>query len=150
MEKGHYPNAYLYRRVVQAKLFIDENFADNLDLENIADEAFFSKYHFLRLFKRIYGKTPYQYLTSVRIKKSMELLQHNKPVSEVCYLVGFESISSFSGLFKRFVGISPSAYLLQKQKIKSLTLKSPLRFVPNCFAENNGWKKKSNFEEVEK
>ncbi|MDN5214577.1 AraC family transcriptional regulator [Fulvivirgaceae bacterium BMA12] len=148
MDKEPYSNVYLYRRIVQAKLFIDKNFADHLDLDNIAGEAFFSKYHFLRLFKKIYHKTPYQYLTAVRIEKAMELLGNNKSVTEVCFLVGFESISSFSGLFKRLVGTSPSAYLLQQQQIKAQVLKTPLRFVPNCFAENYGWKQKSNFEEV--
>lgn len=148
MDQVTYPNAYLYRRIVRAKLFIDDNFADNLDLDNIADEAFFSKYHFLRLFKKIYGKTPHQYLTVVRVKKAMELLRQDKPVSEVCALVGFESISSFSGLFKRCVGISPSTYLLQQQRTKAHILRSPLHFVPSCFAEHNGWKEKSNFEEA--
>ena len=65
----HYPKIYLVRRVVQAKLFIDEHYAERLDLDNISDEACFSKFHFIRLFRNIYGKTPHQYLTTVRIEK---------------------------------------------------------------------------------
>jgi AraC-like DNA-binding protein len=72
----------------------------------------------------------------------MELLRTGRPVSEVCYSVGFESLSSFSGLFKRMVGISPSQYLSQQQKIKAQILKAPLNFIPGCFAEKNGWAKK--------
>ena len=70
-----YPKVYLYRRIVQAKLFIDSHYQESLDLEAIADEAFFSKFHFIRLFKDSYGKTPYQYLTYVRIEKAKGLLK---------------------------------------------------------------------------
>ena len=138
-----YPKVYLYRRIVQAKLFIDSNYADNIDLDNIADEAYFSKFHFIRLFKKIYGKTPHQYLTVVRIEKSMQLLRTDIPVSEVCYSVGFQSLSSFSGLFKRIVGLTPSSYLEQQQQIKAQILKAPLKFVPGCFADKNGWTKRA-------
>ena len=75
-----YPKIYLYRRIVQAKLFIDEHFGNNIDLDNIADEAYFSKFHFIRLFKTIYNKTPHQYLTIVRIEKAKMLLKTAVPV----------------------------------------------------------------------
>jgi AraC-like DNA-binding protein len=143
-----YPKVYLYRRIVKAKLFIDSNYADAIDLDHIADEAFFSKFHFIRLFKKTYGKTPHQYLTWVRIEKSKLLLQNEMTVSEVCYSVGFDSISSFTGLFKRVVGQTPSSYQ-QDCICKQLEIKTdPLKYIPNCFAEMNGWTKKSNFQEV--
>lgn len=143
-----YPKIYFYRRLVQAKLFIDTHYADNIDLNNIADEACFSKFHFIREFKSIYLKTPHQYLIFVRIEKAMELLRAGVPVSEVCYAVGFESLSSFSGLFKRIAGITPSSYTIQQQTKKEQVAKVPLAFVPGCFAEKNGWLKNSNFEEI--
>ena len=105
-----YPKVYLYKRIVQAKLFIDSNYTGNIDLDNIADEAYFSKFHFIRLFKNIYGKTPHQYLTAVRIEKAMLLLRNNKAVSEVCYAVGFISASSFTAFFKQITGLTPSAF----------------------------------------
>jgi len=143
-----YPKVYLYRRIVKAKLFIDSNYADAIDLNHIADEAFFSKFHFIRLFKKTYGKTPHQYLTWVRIEKSKLLLKDEITVSEVCYSVGFDSISSFTGLFKRVVGQTPSAYQ-QSCIIKQLEIKNePLKHIPNCFAEMHGWTKKSNFQEA--
>jgi len=138
-----YPKIYLFRRLVQAKLFIDENYADQLDLDNISDEACFSKFHFIRLFKNAYGKTPYQYLTSVRIDNAKILLKNSIPVSETCYAVGFESLSSFSGLFKKLTGLSPSEYKQQQRKIKTQLLASPLSFIPGCFADRNGWTKKA-------
>ena len=143
-----YPKIYLYRRIVHAKLFIDEHYGDSIDLDNIADEAFFSKFHFIRLFKKIYNKTPHQYLTVVRIEKAKLLLKEDNSVTQVCYAVGFDSVSSFTGLFKRIVGLTPSAWQLQQAKLKAEIAKAPLKFIPNCFAENNGWTTNSNFQEV--
>ena len=139
MADHQYPKLYFYRRIVQAKLYIDDHYGDNIDLNNIADEAWFSKFHFIRAFKNTYGKTPHQYLIYVRIEKARELLKTGTPVSEVCYTVGFESLSSFSGLFKRMTGLSPSAYVAQQQNLQQQIKKSPLSFVPACFAEKSGW-----------
>src|SRR6187431_2032566 len=135
-----YPKVYLYRRVVQAKLFIDNNYAEKIDLNNIADEAYFSKFHFIRLFKSIYGKTPHQYLRTVRIEKAQQLFQQNKSVTEVCFLVGFDSVTTFSGLFTRLVKRTPSQYINYYQERKSQIQTTPLAFVPGCFAYMHGWK----------
>ena len=145
MTKELYPRIYLYRRMVQAKLFIDSHYAEDIDLDNIAEEAYFSKFHFIRLFKKIYSKTPHQYLTGVRIEKAMQLLRTGQSVSQTCYAVGFESLGSFSGLFKRIAGITPSDYLIWQQKLKEQMISSPLNFIPGCFAERNGWIEKQQF-----
>ena len=147
-ETVHYPKIYLYRRIVQAKIFIDANYANKIDLENIANEAYFSKFHFIRLFKSIYDKTPHQYLTSVRIEKAIQLLRSGNAVTEVCTSVGFDSLTSFSGLFKRIVGIAPSSYLLQQKQLKTQITQKPFAFIPGCYAHQNGWIENSNFEEV--
>ena len=81
MSKEKYPKIYLYRRIVQAKLFIDKFHSEKIDLNNIADEACFSKYHFIRLFKSIYGKTPNQYLKEARIENAKELIKNGKSVT---------------------------------------------------------------------
>ena len=146
--KEKFPKIYLYKRIVQAKLFIDGHFCDNIDLDNISDEAYFSKFHFIRLFKTIYGSTPHQYLTRVRIENAKELLQKGASVTETCVHVGFDSIGSFTSLFKRFTCQSPADYRQQFQKRKEEIIKYPLRFIPNCFAEQRGWTKKSNFQEA--
>ncbi|WP_462245069.1 helix-turn-helix transcriptional regulator [Ferruginibacter sp.] len=119
-----------------------------MDLDNISDEAYFSKFHFIRLFKSIYGKTPLQYLTTVRINKAQQLLQMNKSVSDVCFLVGYESVSTFSGLFTKLIGTSPSQYLNYQNQRKTQIRTKPLTFVPSCYAFMHGWTENSNFEEV--
>lgn len=128
-----YPKMYLYKRIVQAKLFIDQNFREPIELSNIADEAYFSKFHFIRLFKAIYGKSPNQYLQFVRIENAIKLLQHNVTVVEACHRVGFESLSTFSGLFKRVTGMSPSVYQNEQLRLRSQIKAAPLQFVPGCF-----------------
>ena len=145
MSIATYPKVYLYRRIVQAKLFIDSNYSDHIDLNNTADEAYFSKFHFIRFFKKVYNKTPYQYLIKVRIEKAMQLLRTDKPVTETCYVVGFESLSSFSGLFKHLVGITPSSYLQQQKELKALMLHAPLKFVPGCHAQKKRLDEKKQF-----
>jgi AraC-like DNA-binding protein len=124
------PKIYLYKRIVQAKLFIGAHYKENIDLNNIADEAYFSKYHFIRLFKNIYGYTPYQYLTRVRIENAQELLRTGKNVTEVCFEVGFDSPSSFTGLFKRIVKQTPSAFQKAHFKRQEQIQAQPLQFIP--------------------
>jgi len=148
MEASEYPKVYLYRRIVEAKLFIDKNFSEKIDLDNIAEESCFSKFHFIRLFKKAYGKTPHKYLTDVRIEQARKLLSENISVSDVCFSVGFDSITSFTGLFKKVNGISPSSFQKRQEEIQAEIQNAPLKFVPHCFAEAKGWIEKSNFEEV--
>jgi AraC-like DNA-binding protein len=133
------PKIYLYRRIVLAKLFIDGHFADNIDLDAIAGEASFSKFHFIRLFKMAYGKTPHQYLTQVRIENAKLLLQNGQSVTDVCFGVGFDGISSFTHLFKRFTRLTPSAYQQQQRRRREEIASAPLKFIPGCFAEQKGW-----------
>ena len=132
---------YLYRRVVQAKLFIDANYHNPIDLDAISGQAAFSPYHFIRLFSKIYGKTPHRYLTTVRIDQAKLLLKTDTPVQQVCFAVGFDSIGSFTGLFKRHTGFTPAIYRQQQLQRAGEIAAAPLQFIPNCFAQHNGWLK---------
>lgn len=109
-----YPNEALCQQVVQAKRLMDSEVDGNLTLDAIAQEASFSKFHFIRLFKKLYGQTPHQYLTLVRIEKAKRLLQTNDCIKDVCFAVGFDSASSFTGLFKKITGSTPKAYKNQQ------------------------------------
>jgi AraC-like DNA-binding protein len=126
----------LYERIVAAKLFIDENYQEPINLDEISRQAFLSRFHFHRLFSRIYKKTPHQYLTLKRIDRAKQLLTEEKTVSEVCSEVGFESLGSFSVLFKKEIGFAPTYYRnmawLKKQKEKE----QPKAFIPHCFIES--------------
>jgi AraC-like DNA-binding protein len=126
----------LYERIVAAKVFIDENYHEAIDLKEISQKAFLSRYHFHRLFSQVYKRTPHQYLTLKRIEKAKDLLEENKQVVDVCNEVGFESLGSFSALFKKEIGFAPTYYRnmawLKKQQAKE----QPKRFIPHCFIES--------------
>ena len=115
LNKEVYSKDYLCKQIIQAKKFIDEHFYHNINLSGIAQKAHVSRFHFIRLFKKNYGRTPYQYLTEIRIKKAKELLRSGKTISDVCASVGFESITSFTGLFKKITGSTPSAFQNKKK-----------------------------------
>jgi AraC-like DNA-binding protein len=143
-----YPKFYLYNRLVKAKLFIDRNYHTDINLHNIAREGYFSKFHFIRLFKSIYGDTPHQYMIRVRIENAKELLRKGFNISDTCLSVGFESVPSFSGLFRKIEKITPSEFQRVYQARQENIKKNPGYFIPHCFAEQNGWLKNSNFREV--
>ena len=128
------PKLDLYRRIVQAKLFIDSNFAEAIDAGEIADEACYSKFHFIRTFKSIYGRTPHQYLTHVRVERAKEMLEQGVSVTEACFAVGFDSLGSFTGLFKRRAGLTPSEYQRRQLERCAQMKQEPLRFIPGCVA----------------
>jgi len=95
----------------RARDVADRNYAEPLDLAALASAAGVSKYHFLRCFAAEYGETPMQYLSRRRIERATDLLRAtNLTVTEVCNLVGFSSLGSFSTRFRELVGMSPSEY----------------------------------------
>jgi AraC-like DNA-binding protein len=125
----------LYERIIAAKIFIDQNYQDPLNLEDISRVAFLSPFHFHRLFSKVYRKTPHRYLTMKRIEKAKDLLAENKPVNEVCSEVGFESLGSFSVLFKKEIGFAPQYYRNMAWLKKQQAREQPKKVIPYCFIE---------------
>jgi len=123
----------IYQRIVSAKVFIDENYQESINLEDVSEKAFFSRFHFHRLFTRIYRRTPLQYITQKRLDKAKDLLKENKSVTEVCNEVGFESIGSFSVLFKKEIGFAPQYYRNMAYKKKMEQQIQPKKGIPHCF-----------------
>lgn len=134
-----YPKIYLYKQIVSAKLYIDNNFKDKIDLENIANQAYYSKFHFHRIFKQCYGKTPHQYLIYLRLKEAKALLSKNYSVKAVCYEVGFDSLSSFIKLFNKHTAQTPAEYAKEVIKKNRELNQHPLRAIPSDFIEYLGW-----------
>jgi len=136
-----YEKIYLYQRIVRAKLFIDNYYADKIDLNNISNQAYFSKFHFIRLFKSIYEKTPNHYLIKIRMDNAKILLAKGYSVLETSIMVGFDSPTSFAAMFKKIAGQTPSAFQKEQEIKRNAIQTNPLLFVPNCFAETQGWVK---------
>ena len=127
----------VYKKIVTAKVYIDDNFRESLDLDKLSREACLSRYHFHRLFTRIYKVTPHQYLTRQRIKEARQFLAASDlTVTEICNHVGFESIGSFSLLFKKEIGAAPTSYRDEAWRKEQQSIRQPRSFIPNCFFEN--------------
>ena len=102
---------FLLPALRRARDLIDRDFAEPLDLDAMAREAGYSRFHFVRAFTAAYGETPRTYLTRRRIERAKTYLRSaNLSVTEVCLLVGFTSLGSFSARFRELVGRSPSEY----------------------------------------
>ena len=121
----------IHERLCRARRFIDDYYDLPLNLSEISRQACLSRYHFLRLFRDTFQTTPHQYLIQRRIEKAKELLR-SQPVSvtDVCFEVGFQSLGSFSSLFRKCVGDAPAKY--RKREMDSL------RKVPGCFIQMYG------------
>ncbi|MEU6139872.1 helix-turn-helix transcriptional regulator [Streptomyces sp. NPDC047081] len=117
------------RQLRLAKDAMDRDWADpELDLDVVAAHAGYSRYHFLRAFKEAYGETPGQYLTHRRIERAEEMLRSaDLSVTEICNLVGFSSLGTFSSRFKARTGLTPSEY-----RTKHVGRGAAL--IPGCYA----------------
>ena len=129
------PRSASYESLSHARELIDARYSEPLDLDELARTANFSRYHFLRAFRRAFHVTPHEYLTRKRIERAKELLAESEfTVTEICFEVGFESLGSFSTLFHKIVGWSPSIYRARAWEMR----KNPLRFIPNCYVIMHG------------
>jgi len=105
----------LYRRLWRARDYMLARLDQPVSLDEMARVACLSTNHFLRTFRQVFSQSPHQYLVSQRLERAATLLARTHlPVTDICYLVGFESHGSFSWLFRKRYGLSPSAYRAQK------------------------------------
>ena len=99
----------------------------------LAREAGMSTYHFIRRFAAVFGETPHQHRTAARLERARQLLARGEhSVTEVCLELGFSSLGSFSDLFTRRVGQSPSRYQRQARATVQVPGELSPIFVPGC------------------
>lgn len=100
-----------HRRAVEAALWMDAHSHEPIDLESAASEAGLSSFHFLRLFARVRGVTPHQYLVRSRLRHAARLLADDaRPITDVALDVGFADLSNFVRTFHRVAGVSPRRF----------------------------------------
>jgi AraC family transcriptional regulator len=99
----------LYKRLVTARAFMEERVSEPLTIAEIAREACLNRYYFIELFRTAFGVTPHQYLRRKKLDYAHSLLRTGEhSVTAVCHLVGFQSVASFTNLFRRTFGQTPS------------------------------------------
>jgi AraC-like DNA-binding protein len=96
------------RRAVETALWIDAHSHRQIGLEDAADQAGISPFHFLRLFSEVVGVTPHQYLVRSRLRHAARrLAEDDSPITDIAYDVGFNDLSNFVRTFHRAAGASP-------------------------------------------
>lgn len=99
------------RALRAAKDRVDRDYAADIGILALAGEAGYSREHFIRAFRAAYGQTPGRYRTRRRVERACELLRSaNLTVTEICHLVGFTSLGTFSARFAEITGMSPTRY----------------------------------------
>jgi AraC-like DNA-binding protein len=125
------------RRMLRARDAMDRTFAEPLCIRRLAQIAGASQAHFIRTFRATFGETPHRYLQRRRVERAMFLLRStDRPVTDVCFDVGFNSLGTFSRTFQQIVGESPTAFRLRGR----------LPSVPTCFMM--AWTRPSSFGEA--
>lgn len=110
------------KKMAKACLYISQNCAENLTLDNVAAYVGFSKYHFSRLFKTYTNMTFTDYVTTERIRKAETLISNSKAqMIDIAFDAGFSSVSTFNRAFKKVKGITPSEF--KKTLIKGSVIK---------------------------
>lgn len=95
--------------LIQSRRRIDANPQNNIPLEELAQQAGMSLSKFKRLFKQVFGTTPYQYYLANKMELAMETLKKGDySVSETGFVIGYSNLSQFSKAFKNHFGILPS------------------------------------------
>jgi AraC-like DNA-binding protein len=101
----------------------------------VARASGLTRFHFIRLFKAIFGETPHQYRSRAQIEKAKHLLiLTGLSVTDVCMAVGFSSLGSFSALFSRRVGMSPSEFQRRYRPASLPENHLPASLVPGCLS----------------
>ena len=109
--RKQYTVADLLPRLLQARQFIEANYKDTLQTQDVADFVALSEYHFARLFKAAFDVTVRQYIIRLRLNDARRTLEMAAPsVTEIAYHVGYQSLSTFIHAFRRQFGLSPSQY----------------------------------------
>jgi len=123
-----------FARLDRSRDFIASSLDQRIPLAMAAQKACLSPFHYHRMFVRAFGETPHDFLTRLRIDRAKQLLARDQlPVTEVCLAVGYESLGTFSSLFRDRVGRSPLEYRRNLRRVFPVPQLAPYRFIPACF-----------------
>jgi AraC-like DNA-binding protein len=112
---------------------MDRYYDTPITIKQLSREAALSPYYLIRAFRHVYKQTPHQYLVGRRIARAKELLRNSDlSITEICLEVGFESLGSFSTLFRKVAGITPSAYRVSSHPTPTPT------YIPYCICLLHG------------
>ena len=122
-------------RLCRARDYLGDCWRDRVTLENAAKEACLSPFHFNRVFTQVFGETPHEFVTKMRVEEAKKmLLAGDRSVTEICFEVGYESLGSFSARFRSLTGLSPKEFRRQARiSFGGFAAHWPLYYIPACF-----------------
>jgi len=98
-------------RVRELTEYIHEHYAEDLDIDALAEQLYLSKFHMMRLFRQETGFTVYTYLTQRRLMAARQMIESGMRATEACYRCGFHSYSSFTRACNKYLGATPTGRL---------------------------------------
>jgi AraC family transcriptional regulator len=99
------------RRAIEAALWLDAHADQPVDLSQTARMVELSPFHFLRVFARVLGVTPHQYLVRARLRRAARLLtEEERSITDIAFEVGFGDLSNFVRTFHRVARMSPRQF----------------------------------------
>ena len=124
-----------FRRLCQARDLLRESREPSPTIEQLARDVRISPFHFIRQFEAVFGVTPHQFRIASRLELAKQLLARGEhSVTDVCMEVGFSSLGSFSTLFARRVGETPSAYQRRVKPLVQVRRGGVSHLTPGCLS----------------
>ena len=124
-----------FARLCRARDHLGDCYRDHVTLENAAKQACLSPFHFNRVFTQVFGETPHEFVTRMRVEEARRLLlAGDRTVTEICFEIGYESLGSFSARFRSLTGLAPSEFRREARvAFGGFAAHWPLYYIPACF-----------------
>jgi len=127
-----------FRRLCRARDLLAAGYHEPIPLDRAAREACLSPFHFQRTFARVFGETPHDFLTRLRMDRARRLLAAGDlPVTEICFEVGYRSVGTFSSRFASLTGQSPTDFRREARRFIAPARGWHALYIPQCFV--NFW-----------
>jgi AraC-like DNA-binding protein len=119
----------------RARDYLAARFNERVSLSIAAREAGLSPFYFHRLYAEVFGETPHEFVTRLRIDHAKKLLlTGNHSVTDICFDSGYESLGTFSSRFHSLTGLSPVAFRRESRRVFGTSGRHwPLYYMPACF-----------------
>lgn len=108
-----------YRKINEIAEYITHNYQYNISLADIADKFYISKSYLSRIFKEVTGFTVNEYINVIRTKKAQLMLENTEySITQIAEMIGYDSITYFEKVFKKYIELSPLKYRKKLEKHK--------------------------------
>jgi AraC family transcriptional regulator len=127
-----------HRDVIRAVEVMCDRLGEPLAVDDLADTALLSRFHFTRVFSKVTGVSPARFLAAVRMQEAKRLLlKTDRSVTEICFDVGYNSLGTFTRIFADFVGFSPERFRQLSNLVVKLSFAQAIAYVAHRSQRNS-------------